>query len=284
MSAVQRSYAYNTGAYVGIVVCSLFAGLVALATFCDAWLPFVRSLLKYHNNRHVKSIQDDDDDDDALILSGAADDARGSPGATTQSLVVKAGKESMGRRMLACFSLTRNIPKIFNYKTSPDALPVLDGMRVLSMWWVIYGHVYYWSMVYPTDDIYVVGDELPIPFFQADGGYVKNPWFQVRSHPKYHSLLNDYCTAGDLKRVLFCRLVLLHLRRPCRLRVCMYELHCRSDTFSHDAIRFPSVFKTMDKNGGKFPFKGYYVHRYLRLTPIYGFVFFFYSEVRRGHM
>ena len=64
----------------------------------------------------------------------------------------------------------------------------------------------------------------------------------------------------------------------------MYELHCRGDTISHDATPFPSVFKTMDKNGGKFPFKGYYVHRYLRLTPIYGFVFFFYSEVRRGHM
>ena len=226
MPAVQRSYALNTGAYVGIVVCSLFAGLVALATFCDAWLPFVRSLLKYHTRRGAKSIQDyDDNDDDALILSGAAEDARGSHGATTQSLVVKAGKESMGRKMLACFSLTRNIPKIFNYKSSADALPVLDGMRVLSMWWVIYGHVYYWGMVYPTDDIYVVGDELPLPFFQADGGYVKNPWFQV-----HHTInmLRYFIVAslGNPKRVFFCRLVLLHLRRSRGIRVWIASYHC----------------------------------------------------------
>ena len=175
MPAVQRSYALNTGAYVGIVVCSLFAGLVALATFCDAWLPFVRSLLKYHTRRGAKSIQDyDDNDDDALILSGAAEDARGSHGATTQSLVVKAGKESMGRKMLACFSLTRNIPKIFNYKSSPDALPVLDGMRVLSMWWVIYGHVYCWAYLYKADNVEEVVQ------------FVKNPWFQVCQIAPWH--------------------------------------------------------------------------------------------------
>ena len=34
----------------------------------------------------------------------------------------------------------------------------------------------------------------------------------------------------------------------------------------------------MDKTG-KFPTMHYYVHRYLRLTPVYGFVFLVYSEV-----
>ncbi len=34
-------------------------------------------------------------------------------------------KSSFERKLLNCFSLSRNIPKIFNFKSSPDAVQAL---------------------------------------------------------------------------------------------------------------------------------------------------------------
>ena len=106
------------------------------------------------------------DDDELMIVMSEAQDFHGT-GTTTQPRVDRPGKEAFALQMLACFSLNRNIPKIFNFKTSSDAVPILDGMRVLSMWWVIYGHVYWWMFVNPIDNILITYD------------YIKNPWFQV---------------------------------------------------------------------------------------------------------
>ena len=43
--AVPRKYAYTTGAYIAMVVCSLIAGLVLVASLRDAgWLKYTHSL------------------------------------------------------------------------------------------------------------------------------------------------------------------------------------------------------------------------------------------------
>eukprot|EP00042_Codosiga_hollandica_P041839 m.376881 g.376881 ORF g.376881 m.376881 type:complete len:242 (-) comp56191_c0_seq1:894-1619(-) len=59
--------------------------------------------------------------------------------------------------------------------------------------------------------------------------------------------------------------------------------------FSVDSFFFLSgflvtsgIFKVVSK-GGRFPWAKYYIHRYLRLTPVYGFVFLIYSELA-GYM
>ena len=46
---VPRKYAYTTGAYIAMVICSLFAGLVLVASLRDAgWLKYTHSLFTYH--------------------------------------------------------------------------------------------------------------------------------------------------------------------------------------------------------------------------------------------
>ena len=45
--------------------------------------------------------------------------------------------------MLMCFSLYRNLPKLLSTKQPPGAIDCFNGMRTLSMMWVVLGHVYF---------------------------------------------------------------------------------------------------------------------------------------------
>ena len=41
-----------------------------------------------------------------------------------------------------CFSLIKNTSRIMDTKVPAGAITSINGMRVMSMWWVILGHVY----------------------------------------------------------------------------------------------------------------------------------------------
>ncbi|XP_068723591.1 nose resistant to fluoxetine protein 6-like [Montipora capricornis] len=45
-------------------------------------------------------------------------------------------------RFLLCFSITRNTSKIMDCSVPPGAITSINGVRVLSLWWVILGHTY----------------------------------------------------------------------------------------------------------------------------------------------
>ena len=48
----------------------------------------------------------------------------------------------MVAQFLLCFSLIQNTNRILSTKVPPGAITSINGMRVLSMWWVILGHCY----------------------------------------------------------------------------------------------------------------------------------------------
>ena len=45
-------------------------------------------------------------------------------------------------KFFLCFSLIQNTNRILSTKVPPGAITSINGMRVLSMWWVILGHCY----------------------------------------------------------------------------------------------------------------------------------------------
>ena len=49
-------------------------------------------------------------------------------------------------RFLTCFSITRNTSKIMDCTVPPGAITSVNGVRVLSMWWVILGHTFIWLL------------------------------------------------------------------------------------------------------------------------------------------
>ena len=54
------------------------------------------------------------------------------------------------RKFFQCFSLIKNTSCILDTKVPPGAITSINGLRVLSMWWVILGHTYLWLLVYRT--------------------------------------------------------------------------------------------------------------------------------------
>ena len=51
------------------------------------------------------------------------------------------------RKFFQCFSLIKNTSCILDTKVPPGAITSINGLRVLSMWWVILGHVFIWQMI-----------------------------------------------------------------------------------------------------------------------------------------
>lgn len=51
---------------------------------------------------------------------------------------------------LVCFSIIRNTTKIMNCSVPAGTISAINGIRVLSMWWVILGHTYLWLIIYRT--------------------------------------------------------------------------------------------------------------------------------------
>ena len=51
------------------------------------------------------------------------------------------------KKFFQCFSLIKNTNCILDTKVPPGAITSINGLRVLSMWWVILGHVFIWQMI-----------------------------------------------------------------------------------------------------------------------------------------
>ena len=54
----------------------------------------------------------------------------------------------VGMQLMKSFSLYETVPKMMDSSPKPNQLQGLDGIRFLSMSWVILGHVYAFPMYY----------------------------------------------------------------------------------------------------------------------------------------
>ncbi|XP_071955722.1 nose resistant to fluoxetine protein 6-like [Antedon mediterranea] len=130
-------------------------------------------------------------------------------------------------KFLLCFSLLTNGRKILNTKQGEGSISCLNGIRVISLTWVILGHSY----VFPFQ---LISNPVEIPnllgrfTFQAVG----NATFSVDSFFFLSGLLVTYLT-----------------------------------------------LKYLQKNEGKINWVMFYVHRYLRLTPVYMIVIFVFATL-----
>ena len=132
--------------------------------------------------------------------------------------------------LITAFSLFKTVPTILSTKQPASAISSINGMRVISMFWVILGHTHLWSMNYDrlANIAHLLGEVAPRFTFQA----VVNGYFAVDTFFFLSGLLMAFLT----------------LRQMARRQGRFYK---------------------------RFPFLMYYLHRYLRLTPTYAFVVFF---------
>ncbi|XP_033118022.1 nose resistant to fluoxetine protein 6-like [Anneissia japonica] len=140
---------------------------------------------------------------------------------------IKPEHEEFIVKFLLCFSLLINGSKILKAKQGEGSLGALNGIRVLSLWWVILGHTYIFPERLFSNPTIIV-DILSRFTFQAIG----NATFSVDSFFFLSGLLVTYLT-----------------------------------------------LKYLRNNNGKLNWVMFYVHRYLRLTPVYMLVIFIYATL-----
>ncbi|XP_071947853.1 nose resistant to fluoxetine protein 6-like [Antedon mediterranea] len=131
------------------------------------------------------------------------------------------------KKFILCFSLVTNGSKILSPKQGQGSLHALNGIRVLSLFWVILGHTYFFPLTLFSNPIQIP-DILGRFSFQAVG----NATFSVDSFFFMSGLLITYLTLNYLK-----------------------------------------------KKDGKLNWGMFYLHRFLRLTPVYMIVIYIYTTL-----
>ena len=126
---------------------------------------------------------------------------------------------------LTAFSLYKTVPTLLATRQAPHVITSLNGLRVISMFWVILGHTFLIAMM--------------------NGAIVDNPLhvLKLASSFAFQAVENAFIAVDSF--FLLSGVLVAYL------------------TFRYT------------KKRGRFPILHYYVHRYLRLTPVYAFVLFF---------
>ena len=201
---------YHWTAIAMIFICCLIAGLVLLCTLADLIIQLWRDgTIQRYLKCAPKSRTVSEVSDETPLLGGP----------------VKKQQRFDPVEWVQTFSLYKTIPTILSTKQTSAAIRCLNGIRVISMLWVILCHTHFWvSLAAGVDNALDVINILKRFSYQAVG----NGFFSVDSFFLLSGVLVAYLTLRQMKR----------------------------------------------KNG-RFPFLMYYIHRYLRLTPVYAFVLFF---------
>ena len=170
----ERKPPLNAGAIVMIVVSLLFALMVALGTFTD-WL--VKVTATGSQNAAVQVSEK------TLLLGGT---------------VKKEEKrfESIVIDLITAFSLFKTVPTILATKQPPSAITSINGMRVLSMFWVILCHTHLWIFLVGVRNSTIMVGVVQRWTFQA----IINGFFSVDSFFFLSGLLVAFLTLRDMSR------------------------------------------------------------------------------------
>ena len=215
----ERYPPYNAGAIVMIVVCCVFALLVIISSMIDWFLSVdMPEIFRASALRHPFSISSDVKKNNMSI------------GEKTPLLgmeVAKKRPDNIGLQLITAFSLFKTVPTILSTKQPSSAITSINGIRVLSMFWIILCHTHLWTLIESGLDnvLYVIEHVVPRFSYQV----IVNGFFSVDSFFFLSGVLVSYLT-----------------------------------------------LRQMARKKGRFPVIMYYVHRFLRLTPTYAVVLFFY--------
>lgn len=209
----------ETKGYVAIVILSIFGFWLVIGTVYDMYIRWRKSM--------KKAFQDGLGDEN--LSHNAVNERTGLLGSPSKSGLKPKEQESSGtiHKLLLSFSAWSNAGKILNTQQGEGSLHCLNGIRVISMWWVILGHTFAFIPTYLDNPI--KGMDIEKRFtFQA----ILNGTFSVDSFFFLSGLLVCYLCLKQLK-----------------------------------------------KAGGSINWAMFYVHRYIRLTPVYMIVLMFYDTL-----
>ncbi|XP_070533927.1 nose resistant to fluoxetine protein 6-like [Ptychodera flava] len=121
---------FRTGDYVAIVICSIIAGLMILGTACDV-------IWQWNLKRKIKRSEEianmDTIKEELIKYKSTVDE-------------LKKNTPGVLGRVLISFSVVANGRKLLNTSSgSSGTISSINGVRVISMMWIMLGHSYYFS-------------------------------------------------------------------------------------------------------------------------------------------
>ena len=192
LSTPQGGRPYNAGAIFMITLCFMLLSLALIGSVFDLALKYLDDPQKQYNKSEFDTNQD-------ITPEQSLE---------TDSLLknkVKKPTRMFGRRLktflkecLLGFSLYKNVPVVLSTYQPPAAITNLNGMRVISMFWVILGHTYaFILMVGGFKNINFVFSSF-LPRFSAQA--VINAYPAVDSFFYISGFLVAYLTLREMKR------------------------------------------------------------------------------------
>ena len=210
---------YSAGAIAMLVVCAVFVLLVLIGTLVDKLIEWTSYLPRRKNYEPIN-----DDRRETIVADVKTVGLNSSKQEMSLVCLATSGtkRPNCVTELITAFSLYKTVPTLLATKQPPGIITSLNGLRVISMFWVILGH----SVAFIG-----LNFDNPLHVFKVAGTFsfqaVGNAFFSVDSFFFLSAVLVAYLT-----------------------------------------------FRQMKKKG-RFPVIHYYVHRYLRLTPVYAFALFF---------
>ena len=185
----NRDPPYTPGAIIMIIVSFLFICLIAAGTVLDKALEWFASkpqgIEKLNNDSKKKT-----------TLEASTGSTEKTPLVNPSAAVVRSpcGRVNLFE-FITAFSLYRTIPTLFATKQAPGVVTCLNGLRVMSMFWVILGHTYDFVLE-DVDNLLALTGIMSRFSFMA----VINANFSVDSFFFLSGLLVSYLTLRQMKK------------------------------------------------------------------------------------
>ncbi|KJE89704.1 hypothetical protein CAOG_01136 [Capsaspora owczarzaki ATCC 30864] len=192
---------YHAGAIVMLFLSGVLIVLVLLATGYD----YYRTYLK--RSSHVELSPTNGHD-----IQGNGQNGETRPLLDAPTKAEKASgprvKQPLWQSLTLGFSLLQNVPRMFATNTKDESLLSLNGIRVISMCWVVLGHTYLWAL---------------------DSG-IQNPYavYYMSIRPTFQIIANGFFTVDSfffLSGFLVCYVVLVMLAKRNSLPYFPYMIH-----------------------------------------------------------
>ncbi|XP_068723765.1 nose resistant to fluoxetine protein 6-like [Montipora capricornis] len=142
---------WTTGPIITLVICGIIAYLCLVGTLVDLCLiqqtwKFWFTLENVRNESHLPSKERQDwgdaNNEYTPLVHSNVPDSKSELVSDVHLIQPSVQERGFFVRFLLCFSITRNTSKIMDCSVPPGAITSVNGVRVLSLWWIILGHTY----------------------------------------------------------------------------------------------------------------------------------------------